>query len=128
MAFKIAPHKPIPLVPKYRPIERPVYKKFIGMLPCVVTKQTGKWVDPAHVSTKSELHGHLGRGKGQKASDRWMLPLHRKEHTKQHSMNEMEYWKQVGIDPHLTCLVFFGLWNDYGSDAVPLAEEYINRL
>ena len=128
MASKIAPPPSIPLYPKETKKKRESYLAFIKTLPCVVTRYQGSKVDAAHISTQSPAHGHLGRGKGGKAADRWTLPLSRSEHIRQHSMKEMDYWKLVELDPHLVCLVLWGLWSDHGEYAIPLAEKYIRNL
>lgn len=112
-------------IPKAKPAKRASYLDFIRTLPCAVTGRTG--VEAAHLSTASPMHGHYGRGRGTKASDRWTLPLSRAEHSRQHSMNEMAFWAQAGIDPHLLALTLFGLWSDLGEDARPFAEAIINQ-
>lgn len=35
----------------------------------------------------------------EKPDDCYVVPLHRDEHRKQHTMDEQAYWRQVGIDP-----------------------------
>ncbi|MBD8556341.1 DUF968 domain-containing protein [Rhizobium sp. CFBP 8762] len=104
-------------VAKVKAQKKPAYLDFIRRLPCVVTARAG--VEAAHVSFANLAKGHTGRGKGTKAHDRWVLPLSPEEHRKQHSMNEQEYWRSVGIDPHELCLVLWGLWCDLRHDAEP---------
>ena len=76
------------------------YLDFIRELPCIITRKTP--VEAAHISYSAPEYGKLGRGKSQKESDIWAVPLHPDEHRRQHSMNEREYWKSTGIDP---CIV-----------------------
>lgn len=39
-------------------------------------------------------------------------------HRRQHSMNEEAFWREAGIDPHLACVIIFGLFCEAGEDAV----------
>ena len=106
------------------PVEDKNYSDFIRSLPCMVTLTHP--VHAAHVSTAHRGYGHLGRGKGTRASDRWQLPLCEHEHLNvQHKMNELEYWKKNGIDAHVAALTLHGLWADMGEKATPLATELI---
>lgn len=79
---------------------------FIRQLPCLAT---GKYPpnDPAHIRYADPSVGKPYIGGGQKSDDEWTVPLSREEHTKQHSMNEEEYWKKLNIDP---CKVAMRLW------------------
>lgn len=91
-------------------VEQPAYLDFIRSLPCIVTRRGP--VEAAHVSYSVPEYGKLGRGKGSKESDRWAVPLCPEEHQRQHSMNEQEYWRSVGIDP---CIVAALLYAAYPS-------------
>lgn len=104
-------------IPKRKAIQIKPYSDFLHTLPCVVTFREG--VEVAHVSAASPQHGHWGRGKSQKASSRFSLPLCPDEHRKQHAFRggEMAYWKSVGIDPHGLCLALSGYWFESGDDA-----------
>lgn len=86
------------------------YLDFIRSLPCIVTRREP--VEAAHVSYAVPAYGKLGRGKGSKESDRWAVPLCPEEHRRQHSMNEQDYWRSVGIDP---CIVAALLYAAYPS-------------
>ncbi len=100
------------------------YLAFIHALPCVVTGVHG--VEAAHLSYASPKHGHYGRGKSQKAPDRWALPLCPDQHREQHAGGEANYWRNiVNRDPHLIALVIYGLWNEHGADAEPFATAII---
>jgi hypothetical protein len=58
----------------------------------------------------------------QKASDRWVLPVHKSAHDAQHRHgDERDWWETQGIDPHLSALVLWGLWNERGDDATDAA-------
>ncbi|GAB4351332.1 MAG: DUF968 domain-containing protein [Oricola sp.] len=108
---------------KTAPVKRDSYKRWIATLPCVITKSYG--VQVAHLSFSRPELGHLGRGKQTKASDRWVLPLAVALHEEQHAGSEREFWRRYGIDPHIACLVLFGIWSDYGRDATEHAERII---
>ena len=122
MAFRIAP-KTIEPVRKGKPKKEADYLSALHLLPCCVTGRNG--VEAAHVSFAAPFYGHLGRGKGQKAADRWALPVNPDDHRRQHSMGEREFWMAVGIDPHLLALRIHGLWTEYGDEFVPFATAMI---
>jgi len=109
--------------PKRKPVKNKKYLVWLHELPCIVTGRYG--VEAAHLSYASPVHGHYGRGKGTKASDRWALPLCPEQHAAQHGMNEREYWRQVGINPHIKCLILWGIWNELGEDATEAATAVI---
>jgi hypothetical protein len=112
-----------PVTPKAPPVKAKSYVTFIHALPCVVSGVMP--VQAAHLSFAAPEWGHFGRGKGQKASDRWVLPLCEKEHVIQHGMNEKAYWKATGIDPHRLACVLWGLWSERGDEALPHAIKII---
>lgn len=86
--------------------------KWVKSLPCVITGATP--CDPAHISYGDPCYGKPGRGLGEKASDKWVVPLCREQHDKQEfQMNEILFWKQAGIDP---CRVAAALWASSGDD------------
>jgi hypothetical protein len=107
---------------RLKPVRTPAVKKqshidFIKRLPCVAcVASTGdtsaQCVDPMHLRTGSLLHGKDSTGGQQKPDDRWALPGCRKHHDLQHSMNEMNFWRLYGVDPHLLALVLWGLSGD----------------
>ena len=78
-------------------VEKPASLDFIRSLPCIVTRREG--VEAAHISYSDPERGKVGRGKASKESDCWTIPLSPEEHRRQHSMDEREYWRSVGIDP-----------------------------
>ena len=123
--FRIAPQLKPDQTPKAKPKKVASYLAFIHQLPCIVTGENV--VEAAHVSFASPKHGHYGRGKGHKASDRWAVPLSPASHRRQHSMNESEFWQSVGINPHEIALVIWGLWTEHGESAQPYAEAVIRQ-
>ncbi|MBB3453945.1 hypothetical protein FHT86_002201 [Rhizobium sp. BK313] len=123
-AFRIANTNFDP-APKRKPAKSKGYLSFIHSLPCVVSGAYG--VEAAHLSSPALHFGHYGRGKGSKAPDRWALPLSPTQHRIQHSMNEMEFWRRAGIDPHILALTIFGLWSDMSDEAEPFAAAIINQ-
>lgn len=87
---------------EFAPVKDKTYLQWIKTLPCVVS---GRFpVEAAHISYAAPEYGKTGRGKSQKASDFWTIPLSGDEHRKQHSMNEAAYWRSVGIDPCVVAL------------------------
>ena len=123
MAFRIAPSAAPVVTKKTKPVKSKDYLGWLHELPCVVTGRAG--VQAAHVSYVNEQFGATGRGKSQKVSDRWALPLCPEEHARQHQMNEREYWRSVGINPHLAASILWGLWNERGADATEQATKLI---
>lgn len=127
MGFRIAP-RPIPQ--KAKPVRNKSYTAFVKTLPCAVTGQYG--VDPAHLSTASTQYGHMGRGKQQRASDRWQLPLVRFKHDEQGAMGnsgpgELGFWIAAGINPYVLALTLYGLWEEMGPEAFSPCCEVIER-
>ena len=55
--------------------------------------------------------GHTGRGIGQKADDRWALPMTPGWHAKSHTMPELVFWEMERIDPWLLALALWGAYN-----------------
>jgi hypothetical protein len=123
MAFRIAPQQ-AKQFPNRKPKKNGNYLAFLHSLPCVVSG--AREVQAAHLSYAAPRYGHYGRGKGSKAPDRWALPLSAVEHARQHSGNEEDYWRSVGINPHVLALTIHGLWSDLGDDAEPFATAIIN--
>jgi hypothetical protein len=107
MAYRIAPQASQPVV---KAVKREPYLQWVRQLPCIVTGQHG--VEACHLSTANLTYGHFGRGKSQKASDRWALPLTPAEHRRQHAMNELIYWRSVRVNSHLAALVLWGMYSD----------------
>ena len=111
--------------PKAKAKKSKDYLSFVHLLPCAVTGQYG--VEAAHLSMAAPKYGHYGRGKSQKVSDRWCLPLTATAHARQHHIGEDLFWRNAGIDPHILALTIHGLWTDLGDDAEPFAIAIINQ-
>lgn len=124
MAFEIR-KEPTYSFPKAKPTKSKGYLAFVHALPCVITGQYG--VEAAHLSMAAPQYGHYGRGKGHKASDRWVLPLTSEEHSRQHRIGEHQFWACTGTNPHVLALTIHGLWTDLGADAEPFAIAIINQ-
>jgi hypothetical protein len=90
------------------------YLAWLHGVPCIVTETLP--VEAAHLSTANPKYGHMGRGKGQKAHDRWALPLSPEQHRIQHYCGELAYWAGTR-NPYLTALVLHGLYLDGVSPA-----------
>jgi hypothetical protein len=112
-----------PRITKQAPVKESKYLAFIRTLPCVVTGTTP--VEAAHVSYAAAEWGALGRGKGQKASDRWALPLCPDKHREQHKGAEREFWLKHGIDPHRLACIIYGLWSERGPEAWEICRKII---
>lgn len=125
MASRIAPF--IPVRQKAKPVKDKSYLEFLHELPCVITGQTE--VQAAHLSTEAREWGHTGRGKGQKASDRWCLPLSATAHHEQHhgKGGEMAFWDRHGINPHALACALYSKWCELDGDAVSECTEIIDN-
>lgn len=115
MASRIASGPFVPMFKRER-IRSARHLAWIRTLPCVVTGTIP--VEAAHISYADPLYGKKGRGMGLKEDDCWVVPLNPRQHAKQHSMNEKNYWKQCGIDP---CAVAKALWECSGDTEKALA-------
>lgn len=111
-AFRIARQPSLAPSKKTAPVKDKNYLDWIRELPCLITLQMP--VQAAHLSMINYSYGHLGRGKGRKASDRWALPLCPDMHREQHKGSEADFWKRHGIDPHKAALALHGLWSERG--------------
>lgn len=104
-AFSLSP------IDKKRPAKKDAgYLKWLHELPCLVTG--ARPVEACHVSYADPRYGKRERGKGEKADDRWTVPLCPSEHRRQHDMNEQAYWTSVGIDPLQVALALYGCDRD----------------
>ncbi len=63
-------------------------------------------IEAAHVSYADAEHlaiGKRSRGRSEKSSDRWAVPLcaghHRLDKDAQHNMSERAFWQMHGLDP-----------------------------
>jgi hypothetical protein len=102
------------------PVKSKGYLAWLHTLPCVVSGR--RPVEAAHVSYADWDVGAWGRGKGQKASGRWAVPLHPDLHRDQHQNNEVRWWVSQGIDPHQEAMILWGIWNEYKKDEAKATE------
>jgi hypothetical protein len=80
-------------------IEDAKHLRWIRTLPCLVTGQTGE-IHAAHIRHASLKHNKRATGLGEKASDRWVVPLNADLHLNgQHRSGERTWWWSIGIDP-----------------------------
>ncbi len=70
---------------------------FVRKLPCLICNRLG--VEAAHVRYASYRHGKRETGAGEKADDRWTVPLCPDHHREQHASGERRWWEAKGIDP-----------------------------
>lgn len=105
---------------KAKPKKDADYLSWIHDLPCCVSGR--RPVEAAHVSFANPRAGATGRGKSQKASDRFALPLHESLHRAQHAENEQKFWSDRGIDPHYLALALYGAYHE---DNIELAQAIL---
>lgn len=86
---------------------------WIRTLPCLITGT--RPVDPAHIRYGDERYGKRATGAGEKAHDKYVVPLCRAKHDEQHAMNEVDFWIDHGIDPVQVALA---LWANSGDDEI----------
>ncbi len=84
---------------------------FIRDLPCLVTGT--RPAEAAHIRYADPRYFKRAVGGAEKPDDKWCVPLSPAEHCRQHSMNERDYWRSVGIDPLAVALQ---LWAHSGND------------
>lgn len=70
---------------------------WVRTLPCVITGE--RPVDPAHIRYAERAYGKRETGKGEKPDDKYVLPLCRRKHDEQHSMDERIFWARHALDP-----------------------------
>ena len=102
MAFRL-PYEPTafangsPKVKKRPRDEDKLHLDWIRTLPCVITGE--RPVDAAHIRYADRAYGKRETGKSEKPDDRWTLPLCRRKHDEQHTMDERIFWARHGLDP-----------------------------
>jgi len=106
-----------------KPVKNKSYLSWLHDLPCCVCGAVG--VDAAHVSMAKPEYGHESRGLRTKVGDRWALPLCRDCHIKQHDQGEWKFWFKR--DPHLLCLILFGIYSDYNEEGIEPAVKIIQE-
>lgn len=90
------------------------FLRFVRSLPCV-TCGNDIQTEAAHVKISDLERGKRNVGVGEKASDRWTLPLCGRCHRRQHGMNERKFWADEGIDPIALCERLFAVTGDYAA-------------
>ncbi len=95
---------------KAKPKKDGDYLNWLHELPCCISGR--RPVEAAHVSFANPRAGATGRGKAQKASDRFALPVHADLHREQHAGNEQKFWSDRGIDPHYLALALYGAYHE----------------
>jgi hypothetical protein len=92
---------------------------FIRSLPCVCCGDDTT-TEAAHLRAANRRWGKAYTGKQEKPSDMWALPLCGREHLIQHTMNEVQFWQDRGIDPWAMALSLYAASGDH-----ELAQEVI---
>ncbi len=110
MSFRVNYGENAGIRPKTKPAKDSDYLAWLHKLPCCISGRTP--VQAAHLSTTNVNWGHFGRGKSQKASDRFALPLHAHLHANQHAGNELDFWKRHGVNPYLSAVILHGMFCD----------------
>lgn len=90
----------------------PGYLAWLRGRPCCVCGRAAP-SDACHIRFGSEAYGKRNVGLGEKPDDRWAIPMCRECHTKQHSMNEQEFYRERRILP---LLLAQKLYSEYGGD------------
>ncbi|MBR1122145.1 DUF968 domain-containing protein [Bradyrhizobium lablabi] len=116
-AFSVASTK------QKRPRERDNnHLAFIRSLRCCICGAPGP--DPAHIRSANPVYGKRETGGGEKASDKWTVPLCRAHHNEQHAYckaptthfdpitAELRWWASMGIDPFGLALSLYAATGD----------------
>lgn len=82
------------------------YLAFIRKLPCACCDAAPP-CEAAHIRSGNLLFEKPPTGMAEKPSDKWAVPLTRSCHRRQHSMNEMEFWRQNGRNPYMIATVLY---------------------
>lgn len=105
-------------------VHAPAYLAFVRTLPCVVSGEFP--VEAAHVRYGDALRGKRHTGAAEKPDDRWVVPLHPREHRDQHAHGEREWWAERRIDPLLVAALIFSAFHaddDIAARAVCMAAK-----
>ena len=76
------------------------FLRWLRKKPCCVCGKAPP-SDACHIRFGSEAYSKRNVGMGEKPDDRWAIPMCRKCHTKQHGMNEQEFYQERRILPLL---------------------------
>jgi hypothetical protein len=74
------------------------YLRYLRTQPCCVCHDNIS-TEPHHLRVASINHDKRETGGGERASDKWALPLCSQCHRDCHAMNEMLFFTMHGIDP-----------------------------
>ncbi len=100
-----SPQTPRDSTTQLRPgVSTKTHKAAIAQLFCLATAlryglEKGG-VQVAHLRFSSAAHGKFNPGLQRKPHDRWTLPPSPAEHRRQHAGSEIDYWEELGVDPH----------------------------
>ena len=86
--------------------------RFIRSLPCVACEDNTA-TEAAHLKMPCAKAAKRNVGIGEKADDKWTLPLCGEHHREQHKLGEELFWRQYGIDPVSTASFLFGVSGNY---------------
>jgi hypothetical protein len=104
--------------------------RFVRSLPCAVPScRRAPRSQAAHIRAGSLAHGKRHTGKGEKPSDRWTLPLCAACHAKQHSGNELAFWRSYRIEPFELATALFECSGDRDAALIILkSPQYVGRI
>lgn len=100
-------------------MEDTAHLAFIRKLPSVLSGAMG--CEACHIRIGSALHRKKHTGMGQKPDDAWTLPLTPGEHKRQHSENELAFWRSYGIDPFELAIRLYEVSGDLEAGAKIIA-------
>lgn len=86
--------------------------QFIRELSCVACGDNTS-TEAAHVKQADRRAAKRSIGAGEKAHDRWTVPLCGRCHHKQHEVGETIFWDAHSIDPVFLCLALWGVTGEH---------------
>jgi hypothetical protein len=97
---------------KHPRVHAPDHLAFVRTLPCLVCADNIS-SEAAHIRYADDRFEKPYTGKSEKPDDKWTVPLCNRDHYKQHTMNEREYWDLAGIDPILVARDLYACTGNY---------------
>ena len=99
---------------------------FIRQLPSVISGAYG--CEAAHIRAGNPTYRKKRTGMQQKPDDCWTLPLTPSEHKEQHSINEMDFWREHNIDPFRLALDLYAVTgnNDRAREIIQAAKRKLD--
>ncbi len=85
---------------------------YIRSLPCCVCRDNTS-TEAAHVKMAEPKAGKRGVGIGEKADDRWCVPLCGKHHRLQHKLGETPFWWGREMHPVFLALALHSVSGDH---------------